>query len=89
MIELLKAKGNHVLVIRDKAVSEHVSGLIIPDSAKVKPHTGKIISVGSKVEDKEIKKNQIAVFNKTAGYTLEFPDGDVLVLREPDVIASV
>jgi chaperonin GroES len=89
MIERLKAKGINVLVIRDEAISEHVTGLIIPDSAKIKPHTGKIISVGNLVQDKGIKTNDTAVFNKTAGFVLEFPDGDVLVLKEQDIIASL
>lgn len=88
MIEKLKAKGIHILISRDPSLKER-GGLIIPDSSRIKPNTGKILSVGKLVPDKGIKEGDTAIFNKTSGFTLEFPDGDVLVLRESDVIASI
>lgn len=79
--------GNHVLLIRDEAVSERY-GLAIPDNGKQKANTGTIFSFGSTVEEPKIKKKKKALFNKTAGFEIELPEGDVItVLRSVDVIA--
>ena len=49
----ITATNNCVWVIREVSESEK-SGLMIPDSAKVKAHRGKIITVGKLVTDKTI-----------------------------------
>lgn len=88
MIEKLKAKGSFILVIRDIPADEK-GGLLIPDIAKLKPQTGKVISVGSLVADKTIKKGETAYFHKTAGFELDIEGDPLFVLREQDVIAGV
>lgn len=88
MIDKIKASGNHILISRDEAASEK-NGLIVPDNAKKKPNTGKIISVGSLVMDKTVKQGKTAVFNANVGFVLEFPDGNVTVLRETELIGTV
>lgn len=80
MIEKLEAINDVVLVIREKAETEK-GGLVIPDAAKKKPHRAKIISVGAMVIDKKVKVGKIAVFNQHSGFPLDFPDGEVYVLR--------
>lgn len=86
MNDKLKAKNNYVLLIRDIPEEEKM-GLLIPDSAKQKPQTGTIFSVGKLVQDDSILKGQRAFFHKTAGFELEIEGQMVFVLREQDVIA--
>jgi chaperonin GroES len=88
MIEKLKAKNNYVLLRRHIPESER-GGLSIPDSAKKKPQTGDIISVGKLVADKTIKEGQVAYFHQTAGFPLEIEREEIFVLREQDVIACI
>jgi co-chaperonin GroES (HSP10) len=82
----LRAIGKHIIITRDPAPKE-MGGFIVPDSKAIKPNTGLIISVGETMEDKSVKEGEGAVFNKTSGFTLEFPDFEVHVLREQDLIA--
>ena len=86
MIDKLKAKNNYVLLKRHIPESER-GGLLIPDSAKKKPQTGDILSVGKLVADKTIKEGQVAYFHQTAGFPLEIENEEMFVLREQDVIA--
>ena len=88
MIDKIKASGNHILIIRDETISEK-NGFIVPDSAKKKPNTGKILSVGSLVMDKTVKKDKTAIFNANSGFVLELPDGNVTVLRETELIGTL
>ena len=84
----ITATNNCVWVIREVSESEK-SGLMIPDSAKVKAHRGKIITVGKLVTDKTITKDAIAIFNKTSGFELEL-DGEVyVVLRDTDIVGTL
>lgn len=84
----LSVKNDFIFVKRDE-VKKEVSGLIIPDSGKEKPHRGLVIGVGDKVEDKTIKKNDIAIFHKTVGFEIDIDDEVYLVLTGREVIATL
>lgn len=84
----IKAKNNYVLLIRDIPEEEKM-GLLIPDSAKKKPQTGTIFSIGSLVQDKTIKNGEKAYFHMTAGFEMEIEGETIFCLREQDVIACV
>lgn len=88
MIKDLQAVGQNILIIRDEKQTE-TKGFVIPDNAKKKPHTGKIISVGALVLDKKLKVNKKAVFNQSVGFDLEFEDGIVTVLDQSQIIAVI
>lgn len=87
VIDKLKAKGSFVLLVLDEA-EEKRYGMVIPDSAKQKPQTGLIKSVGKLVQDKSIVVGEKAYFHKTAGFSLEIEGEDVYVLREQDIICG-
>lgn len=80
MIEKLQAVGEFVFIIRDESISEK-NGFIIPELSKVKPNTGQIISVGSKVNDLKVKKGKIAIFVKQVGFTIDLFDIEITVLN--------
>lgn len=87
--EKLKAKNNFIIVLRDEADDETGSGIGIPEEMRIKPQTGKVLSVGKLVQDRTIKVGDTLVFNKTAGFILEFTGEDVLVLKDIDALASL
>jgi len=71
-------------------------GIIIPDSAKEKPHQGKVIAVGSgrKLDDGttkpvEVKKGDVVLFEKYAGTAIKLDGEDYMILREDEILAIV
>jgi chaperonin GroES len=84
----LQATNDFVFIKRDEIESE-TAGLILPDSGKVKPHKGVIISIGDLVADKKIKsaKGKRAMFHQTVGFTIEHEGEDYLVLAGREIIA--
>ena len=66
------------------------SGIIIPDTAKEKPRTGKVIKVGTDGELAEnIKVGDKIVFAKFTGDELEFEGKKHLLVSRGDVLAVI
>jgi len=82
-----KPLGDRLLVERVEEANTTASGIIIPDNAKEKPSRGKVLAVGSDVE--EVKKGDIVVFGKYAGTDLILDDNEYLVLEVSDVLGIV
>jgi chaperonin GroES len=85
---------DRILVTRVAEQEVARGGIIIPDSAKEKPHEGKVVAVGSgKVNDdgKKIAMNVQAgdrvLFGRHAGSEVTIDDGDYVIMREDDVFA--
>ena len=79
-IENLIAVGEFVYLIKDAPITK-VGGLDIPEPSLKKPNTGKIISVGNLVQDKNIRKGKTAVFSKQVGSEIELFDTEITVLN--------
>lgn len=84
----MKATNNFVLIIRDETPAEK-SGLIVPNSGRIKPHVGTIQSIGALVKDQNLKasKGKKALFHQTAGFELEYEGTIYLVLTSEQIIA--
>jgi chaperonin GroES len=66
------------------------SGIIIPDTAKEKPRTGKVIEVGTDEELAEnIKVGDKIVFAKFTGDEFEFEDKKYLIVSRSDILAVI
>jgi len=66
------------------------SGIIIPDTAKEKPRTGKVIEVGTDEELAEnIKVGDKIVFAKFTGDELEFEGKKYLLVSRSDILAVI
>lgn len=83
-----QAANQFVLVKRDKTENE-TSGLLIPDSGRVKPHTGEIFSVGPLVQDDRIKDGKKALWHKTVGFDIDYDGETYLVLLSSEIIAVI
>ena len=79
--------GDRLLVERVEESTTTASGIIIPDNAKEKPSRGKVLAIGSDVED--VKVDDIVVFGKYAGTDLVLDDSEYLVLEVSDVLGIV
>jgi len=70
--------------------SKTKSGIIIPDTAKEKPRTGKVIEVGTDEELAEnIKVGDKIVFAKFTGDEVEFEDRKYLIISRSDILAVI
>lgn len=87
MIEDIQAMGIHIWVLRDEPETD-INGFVIPDQAQKKPHTGLILTVGGKVEDKNAKAGMTAIFNRGAGFPIEVFGTEVTVLREDQLLGA-
>ena len=66
------------------------SGIIIPDTAKEKPRTGKVIEVGTDEELAEnIKAGDRIVFAKFTGDEVEFEGKKYLIVSRSDILAVI
>ena len=82
-----KPLGDRLLVERVEEVNTTASGIIIPDNAKEKPSQGKVLAIGSDVE--EVGVDDIVVFGKYSGTELALDDKEYLVLELSDVLGVI
>jgi chaperonin GroES len=80
----------------DDEVSQTAGGIYIPDTAKEKPQTGKVVAAGpGRVTDDgntiamTVKVGDSVVYSKYAG--TEYTEGgtEYLVVRESDILATI
>ncbi len=85
------------LVIRRLAEGEQTAGrIIIPDSAKEKPHRGTVTAVGNGALNDDGERIAMSVhvgdevlFGKYTGQDITIDGEELLIMRESDVLAIV
>ena len=76
--------GKRVLVERLEDVKTTASGIIIPDNAKEKPLSGKVLAVSSEVE--RVSVGDSVVFAKYGGTEVVLDGKTYLVLKIEDIL---
>lgn len=76
--------GKRVLVERLEDVKTTASGIIIPDNAKEKPLSGKVLAVSSEIEG--VSAGDSVVFAKYGGTEVVLDGKTYLVLKIEDVL---
>ena len=89
----LRPLHDRVLIKRRDQDDDKHGSLIIPDSAKEKPHEGTVIAVGAgKVADDGrtlplgLKKGDRILFGKFSGSEVRLEGEDFLIMKEEDVL---
>lgn len=84
---------DRILVKRVAENDVTAGGIIIPDSAKEKPHKGEIVAAGNGriLEDGtvlplEVKVGDAILFGKYAGTELKLENDEYIMMREDDVL---
>ncbi|MDR1113750.1 MAG: co-chaperone GroES [Candidatus Margulisbacteria bacterium] len=94
----VKLKPLHDKIVIEKPEEEKAtkSGIILPDNAKEKPQTGKVIAVGGgKVLDNgtklplEIKVGDTVYYSKYSGTEIKIEEKEYIIIAENDVLAIV
>ena len=76
--------GKRVLVKRVEEETKTAGGIILPDNAKEKPLSGKVVAVSSEISD--INTNDEVVFGKYTGTEIELDGQEYLVLEVKDIL---
>ena len=91
----LEPMGDRVVVrpVDKKEVSK--GGIILPDTAKEKPHEGEIIAVGpgrygddGKRMAMDVKVGDRVIYAQYAGTEVKLDDKKLLIMHESDIIAK-
>jgi chaperonin GroES len=84
---------DRILVQRVEEQEQRIGGIIIPDTAKEKPQTAKVVAIGNgRVNDKgevfplDVKPGEYVLIGKYAGTEIKFEGQDYLILREDEVL---
>ncbi len=88
----IRPLGDRILVLREEEENKTPGGIIIPDSAKEKPHHGKIVAVGpgkmsedGKRTTMDVKVGDRILFSKYAGTEIKIDGVEHLFMREDDI----
>ncbi len=86
---------DRVIVRRLEEKETAKGGIIIPDSAKEKPHEGEVIAIGAGKVEKgrrvplDVKVGDRILFGKYTGNDIKIGDQEYLILREEEILAKV
>ena len=93
----IKPLGDRVVIKRFEAEEKTAGGILLPDTARNKPQKGKVMAVGpgklskdGKPQPLDVKEGDTVLFTNWAGDEFKEPKaGEILVMREEDVLAVV
>ena len=89
MRELQPINQNVLLELNNEAAEQKTaSGIIIPDSAKTKEKTGKVVAV-SNIENVEIAVGDVVLYKEFSGNEVEFDDKKYLLIQYADILGKV
>lgn len=92
----LKPLGDRLVVQPDEPEEQTSTGLFLPETAKEKPQQGKVIAAGPGARQKDgeriamdVQVGDTVLYAKYGGTTIKLNGQDILILKEPDVLAIV
>ncbi len=92
----LKPLGNRVLVQRLEAQETMKGGIILPDTAKKKQETAKVVAIGTgkRLDDGKllpipVKVGDVILMDKYSGQEVTIDDEEFVILRADDIIAII
>jgi chaperonin GroES len=84
---------DRILVKRLEEQEQRIGGIIIPDTAKEKPQTAKVVAVGKgrvndegKVFPLDVKIGDYVLIGKYAGTDIKLDGEEYLIVREDEVL---
>jgi chaperonin GroES len=87
---------DRIIVKQLEEEDKSAGGIIIPDTAKEKPHQGKVVAVGNgkiqengKIRKLDVKVGDRILFEKFAGTTLKIEGEEYMIMREEEILAIV
>ena len=91
----IKPLFDKIVVEAVESEEKTAGGLFLPDSAKEKPQSAKVLAVGpgGMVDGKEVamqvKVGDVILYNKYAGSDFKLDGKEVTILKQSDVLAVI
>ncbi len=87
----VKPLSDRVLVLPARAEEKTAGGLFIPDTAKEKPLSGKVVAVGPGTAEiaMEVSVGDEVLYGKYAGQELNIEGEDYLIMKQSDILAII
>lgn len=91
----LRPLHDRVVVRVIEADTRTPSGIVIPDTAKEKPTTGEVVSVGpgkyeqGKLIATSVQEGDRILFSQHAGQRIKVDNEEVTILREEEILARI
>ena len=93
---MLRPLGDRIIIELVEVEEKTAFGIVLPDSAKEKPQTGKVVAVGTgRVLDNgtrlelDVKEGDEIIFSKFSGTEVKYDGVEYLLIRESDILAIV
>ena len=83
-----KPLGNRALVQIVEREETTPSGIVLPDTAKEKPQTAKVVAVGEG-EEVKVGEGDVIVFAKYSGTEISLEGEDYMILDADDILGIV
>ncbi len=81
--------NDNVLVELDQQVEQKtVSGIYLPDTAKEKKLSGKVLAIGN-IENSELNVGDTVLYKEHAGTKVEFDKKEFLIIQYADILAKI
>lgn len=92
----LKPLGDKIVVKLSEEEEKSAGGILLPDAAKKKPQTGKVVSVGSgrvldngERNEMNVKAGDTVLFSKYGGNEVSVDGQDFMILDEDQIYAVI
>ena len=92
----LRPLDDRVIIKQSDAEEKTTGGIYIPDTAKEKPQTGKVVATGpgkllddGKRGEMSVKKKDEVIYGKYMGNEVEIDGEKYVTLRESDILGIV
>ena len=79
--------ADYVVAVGEEAENKTASGLYIPDSAKEKPKTAKVVAVGK--DAKQLKVGDRIIYKSYSTTDVKVDGTEYILVKEEDVLATV
>lgn len=83
----LQPLGDYVVAQAEEAESKTASGLYLPDAAKEKPKTSKVVAIGKEV--KQVKVGDRIVYKSYSNTDVKVGKDEYILIKEEDILATV
>jgi chaperonin GroES len=79
--------GDYVVAQAEAAESKTASGLYLPENAKEKPKTAKVVAVGK--EAKQVKVGDRIIYKSYSTTDVKIGSEEYMLVKEEDILATV
>lgn len=83
----LQPLSDYIVAVGEEAEAKTKSGLYLPDNAKEKPKTAKVVAIGPNV--KQLKVNDRIVYKSYSTTDVKVGSDEYILVKEEDVLATV